>query len=72
MFKLAYPQFVVFGLTTGAIVGYLMPGNVPGGIVAKRSRETRSPGGHVTQIEGEVKKSELVAMIELDLLTDII
>ena len=71
MFKLAYPQFVVFGLTTGAIVGYLMPGNVPGGIVANRSRETRSPGGHVTEIEEEVKKSELVAMIELDLLTDI-
>ena len=61
----------MFGLTTGAIVACVMPGNLPGGIVAKRSRETRSPAGHVTEIEWGVKKGELVAMIELDLLTDI-
>ncbi len=47
-----------------------MPGNVPGGNLANRSRETRSPEGHVTQIEEEVKKSDLVAMIEFDLPTD--
>jgi hypothetical protein len=45
---------------------------MPGGIVAKRSREPRSPGCHVTELEREVKKSELVAMIELDRLTDTI
>jgi hypothetical protein len=70
MLKAAYPHFVVFGLNTGAIVACVKRGNVPGGIVAQRSRETRSPPGHVTEIEREVKKTELVAMMELDRLTD--